>query len=83
MQELALLWHKSASELRQRERSPFDSKWAGDGCQMHRGDAVLPYREQGPLISTACHIEHGLPGYTACKVRGKSEGWMMEYIRDS
>lgn len=44
MQEPALLWHKSASELRQRERSPFDSKWARDGCQMHRG-TLLPHRE--------------------------------------
>lgn len=42
MQEPALLWHKSASELRQRERSPFDSKWAGDGCQMHRGTVCYP-----------------------------------------
>lgn len=46
MQEPALLWHKSASELRQRERSPFDSKWARDGCQMHRG-TLLPHREPG------------------------------------
>lgn len=37
MQEAALLWHKSASELKQREQSPFDSKWAGDGSQMHGG----------------------------------------------
>lgn len=44
MQEPALLWHKSASELRQRERSPFDSKWARDGCQMHREHCVTPQR---------------------------------------
>lgn len=42
MQEPALLWHKSASELRQRERSLSDSKWAGDGCQKHRGTLCYP-----------------------------------------
>lgn len=42
MQEPALLWHKSASELRQRERSPSDSKWARDGCQIHRGTLCYP-----------------------------------------
>ena len=47
MQEPALLWHKSASELRQREPSPFDSKWARDGCQMHRGTLCYPTENWG------------------------------------
>lgn len=42
MQEPALLWHKSASELRQRERSSFDSKWVRDSCQRHRGRLHYP-----------------------------------------
>lgn len=42
MQEPALLWHKSASELRQRERSSFDSKWVRDSCQRHRGRLCYP-----------------------------------------
>lgn len=45
MQEPALLRHKSASELRQRERSSFDSKWVRDSCQRHRGRLCKPRRE--------------------------------------
>lgn len=47
MQEPAMLWHKSASELRQSERSPFDSKWARDGCQMLRGTLCYPAENRG------------------------------------
>lgn len=51
MQEPALLWHKSASELRQRERSSFDSKWVRDSCQRHRGRLCYP-TENRRLIRT-------------------------------
>lgn len=51
MQEPALLWHKSASKLRQRERSSFDSKWVRDSCQRHRGRLCYP-TENRRLIRT-------------------------------
>lgn len=56
MQEPALLWHKSASELRQCEQTPFDSKWARDGCQIHRG--AVCYRTKNRDDWSVWHVAY-------------------------
>lgn len=58
MQEAALLWHKSASELWQREQNPFDSKWVRDDCQKHRG--TLCYLTEIMADESGWHVTNGV-----------------------
>lgn len=83
MQEPALLWHKSASELRQREQSSFDSKWVRDSCQRHRGRLRYPTENCRLIGSDQFGMSHIVP----CLPR-KPYGWrqgeiMRENIRES